>query len=531
MSRDYNYLFISDMHLSEGVNPDTGKIQRNEDFFHDFSFAQLLNYHVNLSRAQQKEAYHNVPWRLVINGDAFDFLQVVSKPSTTIDGVATMRVMNAAGRPMVKEKQLSENERLYGLGTTEPEVVWKLKRIALGHPLFFQALGWFVAAGNEIVVLKGNHDIELFWPAVQTCFQSMLVDGYAAWLENVQQGEPEPLTHWDGLPERLTLEEVKTAVSFPQNYYYQPDLFFADHGSQSDPANFFRNFADPRLPENREYIELPSGSLFVRYFFNGIEDVHPFADNMIPITRYLFWLVRTSPAHIYLFLTQLLPGYLQASFKVVKKTSGKSDQNRQFPDSGFEEELFTIQERVRDGMTAAGRGTTLRMIGSIGLILVSLVLGLTAVRLLTVGNYIWMTLNVVGALLTYFVSSYLFRSVDRLLGRPYLLATATQICRVLNSDEPETLAPVPLLIFGHDHDPSVEQILHKRGSKHPLYPQWYVNTGSWVPVFDDSDQLVRADEQLTFFRLVTKQFDPTKPPQLLQWIPGGERPLPIRLFD
>lgn len=533
MSQPFNYLFLSDLHLSEGINPETGRIQRNEDFFHDFSFAQLLNFHVAMSKDARKLDFFEIPWKLVINGDAFDFLQVVSRPPTTIDGTATMNIVNAAGRLLVKEKKLSENEQHYGLGTTEPEVVWKLQRIALGHPLFFEALGWFVATGNELVLLKGNHDIELYWPAVQTRFRMLLIEGYGSWLEKAKRGESEPLSWMQNLPQTLTLEQLNTAVTFPENYYYEKDLFFVEHGCQSDPANWFRNFADPRLPdpEKKEYIELPSGSLFVRYFFNHIEDIHPFADNMVPITRYLFWVLRTAPDKIYLFLTHLLPRYLRATVKVMKKTTGKPDQNRQYPETRFEERLFDIQQKIRDSMSEAGRGTTIRILLSMGLIVVALVMGLNAVRQLAIGNFIWMTFNFVGALLLYFISSYLFQSINRLLGRPYLFATAIEVCDVLNSTDPQTLGPVPFLIYGHDHHPKIEQILYKRGSKHPVHPQWYVNTGSWVPVFDENDQLLRPDEQLTFFRVVPGQMDPEKPPRLWRWIPGGERPLPIRLFD
>ena len=275
MSDSFNYLFISDMHISEGINPETGKIQRNEDFFHDVSFAQLLNYHVCLGHDPQKESFYQVPWKLIINGDAFDFLQVVSKPSVTIDGMATMQVINAAGRPYSKEKKLSENELIYGLGTSEPEIVWKLQRIAAGHPIFFQALGWFVATGNEIVLMKGNHDIELFWPAVQTCFNQLIGDAYKTWFQEYHSSENDILCWFDDLPETLSLADVQTAVKFPKNFYYEDDLFFVDHGSQCDPANWFPNFADPRLPNDKDYLELPSGSLFIRYFFNGIEHVHP----------------------------------------------------------------------------------------------------------------------------------------------------------------------------------------------------------------------------------------------------------------
>ncbi|HEX6383767.1 MAG TPA: hypothetical protein VF177_03760, partial [Anaerolineae bacterium] len=76
MDSDYNFLFLSDLHLSEGYYPGTGKLSRNEDFFHDEAFARFLFYHINLSQVNIDKAYFRRPWKLIINGDIFDFLQV-----------------------------------------------------------------------------------------------------------------------------------------------------------------------------------------------------------------------------------------------------------------------------------------------------------------------------------------------------------------------------------------------------------------------------------------------------------------------
>ena len=81
MAQQFNYLFVSDFHLSEGRNPTNGLIQRNEDFFQDAPFAQFLVHHVQLSQTETEVDYYQIPWKLVINGDIFDFLQVVTKPA------------------------------------------------------------------------------------------------------------------------------------------------------------------------------------------------------------------------------------------------------------------------------------------------------------------------------------------------------------------------------------------------------------------------------------------------------------------
>ncbi|MFQ5436544.1 MAG: hypothetical protein ACE5FD_16900, partial [Anaerolineae bacterium] len=160
MPSTHNYLFVSDLHLSEGQNPKTGHWARNEDFFSDAAFARMLVYHAGLGRRPSPPDAYRKPWQLVLNGDVFDFLQVVSLPEDeeTLAHVCGVR----------SQKELSGNKQGYGLGTRPSETVWKLDQIYAGHPLFFQALAWFLGhEGHEIVWLKGNHDIEIHWPQVQ----------------------------------------------------------------------------------------------------------------------------------------------------------------------------------------------------------------------------------------------------------------------------------------------------------------------------------------------------------------------------
>lgn len=531
MSHQFNYLFVSDLHLSEGVKADTGKLHRNEDFFHDVSFANFLNYHVQLSHDKALSGYYQVPWKLVINGDLFDFLQVVSMPPVSKEGVATMAVMNAAGTAVAKQKKLSHNEKTYGLGTSEPEIVWKLNLIYEGHPLFFQALAWFVATGNHLVIMKGNHDIELFWPAVQTALRHILVEAYETWHQAAHTGEETRLHHYPDLPSALSLDDVAAAVAFPATYYYEKEIFYIEHGCQYDPSNWFPNFEDPRLPSHKEYLELPSGSLFVRYFFNGVENIHPFADNIKPISRYIFWLFRNAPASAFLFLTKLLPNYLRGLAKVREKKGYRPEENRQPANSEFEKELFKIQKSTRENMLKGGRQTSIRMFFSIVLILISVILGLTGIRLLSNGNYLWMIINFIGAIAAYVGSSYLFMSLDGLLGVPFLHHAAIQINQLLNKSEPDTIAPVPYLIFGHDHSATIELLPVQSSQANPNFKQWYVNTGAWVPVFSEEERLLRDDEHLTFFRIVSQHLDRDQLPELLQWSPEANQPLPVRLFD
>src|SRR3989338_5490429 len=128
-------IIISDLHLNEGVN------SPNEDFFYDEEFSRFL-------KSLKKKT------KLIINGDFVDFLQVVELPTKT------------AG--------LRRSEIIYGLNTEEEKSVWKLRYVIHNHRIFFNALIDFVIKGNKIVIIKGNHDVEFFWPRVKQSFYQEL---------------------------------------------------------------------------------------------------------------------------------------------------------------------------------------------------------------------------------------------------------------------------------------------------------------------------------------------------------------------
>ena len=536
MAQQFNYLFVSDFHLSEGRNPDNGLIQRNEDFFQDVPFAQFMAHHGKLNRRETAVEYYNIPWKLVINGDIFDFLQVVSRPreGAELFGVKGVRTY----------KELSPNERKFGLGTSSPEIVWKLSRIAKGHPIFFQALAWFVAQpGNELVLMKGNHDVELYWPDAQLRLRQLLQQAYKDWLETaVPNDDYALLPLLEDMPDELNLEMLQKRVTFPPSFLYEPGLFYVEHGCQFEPANAFRNFEDPRLPPSVDfpdasnYIELPSGSLFVRYFFNEVEHIHPFADNMKPISRYVFWLLRHAPGELTTFAWKLLPQYLKARREVNQKMR-RQDKAAPRPEVAhdFLKAIHDIQIHSREAISTSTWQMIARLGGSVVLVLLSVALLFLAVRVIALGIYWPAVIALLLALIFGFSATGMIQSLDRLLEGDYLFTGAGRIARLLNGDTHPGYSSVRYFIFGHDHAASARP-LPPTDKDRPSYRQWYVNTGAWVPVFSESERLLRSDEHLTFLRLVPSRVqhrDESKNrdmPELLQWSPQADAPLEVRLF-
>ena len=244
-------IIISDLHLNEGVN------SPNEDFFYDEEFSRFL-------KSLKKKT------KLIINGDFVDFLQVVELPTKT------------AG--------LRRSEIIYGLNTEEEKSVWKLRYVIHNHRIFFNALIDFVIKGNKIVIIKGNHDVEFFWPRVKQSF-------------------------YQELNKIMPHKNIKNNIEFKEWFYYEKGLLYVEHGNQYDEINSFCNFLNPVLSFNKKELELPLGSFFVRYFFNRIEKIDPFADNIKPSTRYIRWVIIHRPLLALRVIWQYFPMLFKTSIK------------------------------------------------------------------------------------------------------------------------------------------------------------------------------------------------------------------------
>jgi len=508
-----NYLVVSDLHLSEGRDPATGKTSRLEDFLHDDAFARFLRYHEEI-RGQPR--FGGRPWLLILNGDIFDFLQVVSLPA---DGLPLRTV-----KGVDHHSELSANEREYGLGTTARECEWKLKRIAEGHQGFFAALGRFVAHGNRIAVIRGNHDVELYWERVQESF-----------VMETQQAYEREIRAEDGGPP-LTPGACRDRIRFYAWFYYEPGRLYVEHGGQYEGANHFRDILHPTLPRDPEHIELPWGSLFVRYLFNKVEHVHPFADNIKPMTRYMSWALRKDTLRtVELLLTQGWV-FLRAVWKAGRKEAA-SALHAPAEKATAEGTTLPLPSHVADEIAAlaeARDSTTWQMaMGSLlqGLIslltlgAVGVLIALAGVTLVTTSRPWWMAVvYAVAAVLAWLAGRRLRRIVAGLWAQDYLREAAQELERLLAPEH-----RVPLIAMGHNHKPTVER----------LGEAWYVNTGAWVPLYQQDLEAhaagpIAGSERLTFLRLGWEQdleAHAAGTPELLRWHDAGIAPSKMVLWE
>jgi UDP-2,3-diacylglucosamine pyrophosphatase LpxH len=240
----YKIVIVSDLHLSEGWD-ENGYLQRNEDFFFDQNFKRFLEY------LSEKGEEGKFSYKLVINGDFVDFLQFTSVPE----------------EKDIRGETLTKRERNLGMGTSEIKTLWKLDKLIYGHHIFFTAMADFLAKGNELIILPGNHDIEWIMPGIQERFKRRLSE----------------------LP--TPPKDLQERIEFLPWFYYDPMLsVFVEHGSQYDDINSFNYLLCPCRKDGT--IDLPAGSFFVRYLFNRVEEIYPFADNMKPLTKFIWWAIR-----------------------------------------------------------------------------------------------------------------------------------------------------------------------------------------------------------------------------------------------
>lgn len=500
MKQACNLLIVSDLHLSEGWDLETGRTSRLEDFFRDGAFARFLNYH---ERVKNQPRFGGLPWLLVLNGDIFDFLQVVSLPE---EGMPLRTVKGVS-----HWAELTANEREYGLGTTARESEWKLKQIAKGHQRFFATLGRFVAQGNRVAVVRGNHDVELHWEQVRERF---VIEAKRAYVrQRLREGVGPP----------LTLAVCRERMRFYPWFFYEPERVYIEHGGQYEAANHFRDFLNPVLPEDPERIELPWGSLFVRYLFNKIEDIHPFADNVKPLTRYLGWAFRKNPIKAlevllgrgWVFQQALWKAGRKATFSAMRTGDQEASvhQATSLPLELQEEIKGLARRRTEDGWRS-GVGPLLEgMISLVTLLIIGAFAIMAAATLFLDQRPWWTTVTYLAmAILATFLRHELRRSLAHLSSEDYLTEIARELEQILGRAQGASV-----IVLGHGHRPVIER----------LEDAWYVNTGTWIPMYEKEGP-VEGREVLTFLRL-SREHEGI--PELLEWDDAGGAPNRMVLWD
>ena len=208
---------ISDLHVGD---PNAGPL---DDFRHDKELGHLL-----LDIIPKQVGW---PATLVLGGDFIDFPQILPE----------------LGRHDAGER----------FGCTEEQSLRKFERARAGHPDVFVALRSYLHNGGQVLVLPGNHDIDLHWPAVFEAFRHELGGATQPQLRFIREGS----IHEQGI--------------------------YLEHGNQYSFDNWFEHWDHPVLdaPDGKKRIERPWGTLFMDLVYTDIKQLYPFVNQVYPHSR------------------------------------------------------------------------------------------------------------------------------------------------------------------------------------------------------------------------------------------------------
>lgn len=466
MTADFNYLIISDLHLQEAEKDPSGRL-----FYFDQEFADFLRYYRLFSVDQRR-------WKLIIAGDLIEFTLIKERPDPE--------------DRLLRGTVLTHTDQKFFPGTDWQKSVWKLDLILRSHPQLLLALARFVAAGHEIYILRGNHDLELFWPQVQDRFRLLVAQHH---------------------PVDMSFLDMKAAVGerihFRPWFYLEPGLLYVEHGCQYDEYCSNAHNLYPLLPKNPERIELPISALTMRYFAARIQSIEPAAmENINSIPRYLKHLIASNPGQL-----ALMPlYYLEMIARVLGKVRQPDPERAAFVAgmeaavreeiqkvSGVDDRTFRILESLGRRPILADWWQTVRCL------CLDLILGglgnLSLAAALAFARRPWLAL---GALATI---PLWFRAGKRRLGGINDHRNLREIARTIQHQ-----LEVRYVVFGHSHDPDVLPL--DEGQE-----RIYFNVGTWVP-------RAGAGE----FVYLQIRSDPERPTaHLVRWDRHGQCPVELDL--
>ena len=365
---------VSDLHIGAGDYLD--------DFNQDEGFMALLDM---LDRRRSTE--------LIINGDFIDFVAVTLEKSSS--------------RPFSR------------LGSTEAESLEKLERVLEAHGAFFSSLRRYIEKGHRVVLVPGNHDVDLFWPRVR-----------------------------DRLVEALGCPD-SDCFHFETSGVYRVGSLYVEHGNQYYADSVFEDFTHPFLrdPKTGEMrLERCWGNCFLEYFSNGMmSERNPFINNVRPIPNMVFlgiqdeswWFKAAYAFKLLRFMSKVgFPPFKESRELLQRKREGRLDS------WGY------TRKRFVDLMS--GRGQVEMP-------------GVEDAELLPAGfpnDEEEGEEDQAGLLL------------DSLATREDALSVAAR--EILLSDE-----DIDVVVFGHDHRYYSNELQPTLGGKKGKY---YINTGTWIPM-------------------------------------------------
>ena len=489
---------LSDLHLGEGLSAESGLYCIEEDFFADAAFARLMEHF--------RERHRGCPEGLAVllNGDIFDFLTVSALPAPS--GQETGEV------------PVSPQEEKFGLDPTPKNSVFKLDVIVGGHPRFLRALSAMIGAGHRLEIIRGNHDLELFFPEVKERLREHLVDAELG----VDRGA------------------VDRLVRFHEWFYLEPGRVYVEHGNQYDATNSIRYPFRPLLPDlpkETPMLDYPLGSFFVRYFYNRVRRSNPYAPRVASFEQYLGFLVhyntldliQAGREHYPFFISALDPRGMGGSTRSSRLDDAlHEDTLRSLADATDPPNLYReISDLKVHPLSSSKLGLAQQMLNPIlrrllwgsGLALGVLYLWLIFFNLsqdpdIPGGPFVRAVLLLLLTLVTTGGAVWGASALGRRLGARRDITVETCRERAVRIGH---AARVPMVLMGHSH---VVDLYRSPGGR-----VTYANSGTWVAVESPWERLAPGSRTHSFL-LVTGHCV-----QVMRWNDGAGRVDEVPMFD
>lgn len=433
-------IVVSDMHIGRDCKEITGfaGTQRPNPEF-DRHFIDMLDFY---TLGKESE------WKLVIAGDFIDFMEVVVTPKG--EGPLDLKL----------SFEVTDEEKEFGLGSEAERCIVKLQRTFEYHQDFFKRLAQYVKGGGELVVMRGNHDVEFYWGKVQRYFRKHLAD-IAFRGQHLDVDE--------AIDQRNVFQE---RLIFAPWLYFEPGRVYIEHGHQYDVYCSFDHWLHPVSPTNPRRIDTPLSAFAMRYFVNLLTDFAAHDVDLWGVKDYINWLKEKGVAgSLYIGRMGLYAGYriveYAARFSVGRVGRYAQEHGKKLTQEaerfGLPLEKAIAVDNLHHTPVSRNLSEVMRLLFLDRLLLVVGTAWLMFMSLLIFDDVWFQFFGVVFA----GVLGYLINR--RLAPRRYLQPGPKQIAAAKRIAE---ILEVPVVVMGHSHVRRDKRI--GRNSR-------FINTGCWLP--------------------------------------------------
>lgn len=438
-SRKRRLLVTSDMHLGRNCKEITGFKRTRPDPEFDQALIDMLDFYTS---AREEE------WRYIIAGDFIDFIEVVVVPE--------------AHGPMEISFDITAEEREFGLGSEAERVLVKLEKTFEYHQAFFRRLAHFIKEGGELVMLRGNHDVELYWGKVQRVFRRMLSNlAFAG----------EHLDVDDAIERRNTFQE---RIQFLPWVYIEPGRIYIEHGHQYDVYCSFDHQLYPVSPTNPRRVDTPLSAFAMRYFVNMLNDFTAHDADMWTWRDYYRWLRAKGIGGSFWTAKMGFRAAVRVFVYAAQFTFGRVRRYTQEHNKNMVEEAKRFGIPVDkltaiDGLRHTPVNRNLPELMRLSFLdRILLALGTTSLMMLVLIIFDNRWFELAGIVLLLIAAH---RVNARMAPRRFLLPGPKQAQAAARIAE---ILEVPLVVMGHSHMRRMQDL--PNGGR-------YINTGCWLPPF------------------------------------------------